>query len=85
MKISNATLTSKQNFNEKYHRLMKNLYEKCSGKNEGNINRVSKISKIHSLHGFFLLQPIVNLSPFEQNLQEAPQTSHHSTDKRHFW
>ena len=26
MKISNATVTSKQNFIEKYHRLMKNLY-----------------------------------------------------------
>ena len=26
MKISNATVTSKQNFVEKYHRLMKNLY-----------------------------------------------------------
>ena len=62
MKISNATanktVTSKQNFTEKYHRLMKNLYnQNCSWKNEGNINRVSEISKIHSLHGFFLLQP----------------------------
>ena len=26
MKISNVTMTSKQNFIEKYHRLMKNLY-----------------------------------------------------------
>ena len=31
-------------------------------KNEGNINRVSEISKIHRLHGFFLLQPTVDLS-----------------------
>ena len=55
MKISNATVTSKQNFIEKYHRLMKNLYnQNCSWKNEGNINRVSEISKIHSLHGFCL-------------------------------
>ena len=85
MKISNATVTSKQNFIEKYHRLMKNLYnQNCSCKNEGNINRVSEISKMHSLHGFFLLQPTVDLSPFEQNLQEAPQTLHHSTDKHHF-
>ena len=53
-------------------------------KNEGNINMVSEISKIYSLHGFFLLQPTVDLSPFEQNLQEAPQSFHHSTDKRHF-
>ena len=85
MKIFNATVTSKENFTEKYHCLMKNLYnQNCSSKNEGNINRGSEISKIHSLHGFFLLQPDVNLSPFEQNLQEAPQTLHHSTDKRHF-
>ena len=56
MKISNATVTSKQNFIEKYHRLMKNIYnQKYSGKNEGNINRVSEISKIHSLQHFFLL------------------------------
>ena len=53
-------------------------------KNEGNINMVSEISKIYSLHGFFLLQPTVDLSPFEQNLREAPQSFHHSTDKRHF-
>ena len=54
MKTSNATVTSKQNFIEKYHRLMKNLYnQNCSLKNEGNINSVSEISKIHSLHGFF--------------------------------
>ena len=47
MKISNATVTSKQNFLEKYHRLMKNLYnQNCSGKNKGNINKVSEISKI---------------------------------------
>ena len=26
MEISNATVTGKQNFIEKYHRLMKNLY-----------------------------------------------------------
>ena len=37
MKISNATVTSKQNFIEKYHRLMKNLYnQNCSSKNKGN-------------------------------------------------
>ena len=84
MKISNATVTSKQNFIEKYHRLMKSLYnQNCSWKNEGNINRVSEISKIHSLHGFFLLQPTVDLSPFEQNLQEALQILHPSTDNRH--
>ena len=54
MKISNATVTSKQNFTEKYHRLIKNLYnQNCSLKNEGNISRVSEISKIHSLHGIF--------------------------------
>ena len=54
MKISNATVTSKQNFIEKYHRLTKNIYnQNCSEKNEGNINRVSEISKTHSLHGFF--------------------------------
>ena len=70
---SNATVASKPNFIEKYHRLMK-----------GNINKVPEISKIHSLHGFFLLQPTVDLSPLEQNLQEAPQTLHHSTDKCHF-
>ena len=46
MKISNVTVTSKQNFIEKYHRLMKNLYhQNCSSKNEGDINRVSEISK----------------------------------------
>ena len=85
MKISNATVTSKQNFIEKYHRLMKNLYnQNCSRKNEGNINRVSEISKIHSLHDFFLLKQTVDLSSFEQNLHEAPQTIYHSTDKRHF-
>ena len=87
MKISNATITSKQNFMEKYHEksLMKNLYnQNCSWKNEGNISRVSEISKIHSLHGFFLLRPTVDLSPFKQNLQEAPQTLHHSTNKGHF-
>ena len=38
MKISNATVTSKQNFIEKYHCLMKDLYnQNCSWKNEGNI------------------------------------------------
>ena len=64
---------------------MKNLYnQNFSSKNEGNINRVPEISKIHSLHCFFLLQPAVDLSSFERNLQEAPQTLHHSTDKRHF-
>ena len=83
--MSNATVTSKQNFIEKYHRLMKNVYNRnCSRKNKGNINRVSEISKIHSLHGFFLLQPNADLSPFEQNLQEVPQTLHHSTRKCHF-
>ena len=31
LKISNATVTSKQNFIEKYHRLMSNLYnQNCS-------------------------------------------------------
>ena len=30
------------------------------------------------------MQPTVDLTPFEQNLEEAPQTLHHSTDKRHF-
>ena len=85
MKIPNAIVTNKQNFPEKYLPLTKNLYnQNCSRKNEGNINRISEISKIHSLHDFFLLQPTVDLSPFEQNLQEAPQTLHHSTDKRHF-
>ena len=64
---------------------MKNPYnQNCSYKNEGNINRVSEISKIHSLHGFFLLQPTVDLLHFEHNLQESPQTLHHSTNKRHF-
>ena len=78
IKISNATVTSILNFIEKYHRLMKNLYnQNCSRKNEGNINRISQIYKIHSLHGFFLLQPTVDLSPFDQTLQEAPQTLHH--------
>ena len=48
------------------------------------MKRVSEISKIFSLYGFFLLQPTVDLSPFEQNPQEAPQTLHHSIDKRHF-
>ena len=58
MKISNVTVTSKQNFTEKY-RLMKNLHnQNCSWENKSNINRLSEISKIHSLHGFFLLQPI---------------------------
>ena len=53
MKISNATATSKQNFIEKYHRLIKIFIIKTvHEKNEGNINRVSEISKIHSLHGF---------------------------------
>ena len=48
MKVSNATVTSKQNFIEKYNRLMKNLYnQNCSWKNEGNISRVSEISKMH--------------------------------------
>ena len=67
MKISNATVTSKQNLIEKYHRLMKNFYnQNCSWKNEANISRVLEISKIHSLHSFFLQQPTVNLSPFAQ-------------------
>ena len=35
-------------------------------KHEGNINRVSEISKINTLHGFFLLQTTVDISPFEQ-------------------
>ena len=71
MKISNTTVTSKQNFIEKYHRLMKNLYnQNCSWKNEGNINRVSEISKIDSLHGLFLLQTTVDLSPFEQIIRK---------------
>ena len=63
MKISNATVTSKQNFIEKYQRLIKNLYnQNCSWKNEGNINTVSEISKIHSLHGFFT-------SSFKNNIE----------------
>ena len=81
MKISNARVTSKQNVTEKY-RLMKNLdNQNCSWKNEVNINRVSEISKIHCLDSFFLLQLFVDLSLFEQNLQEAPQSWHHSTYK----
>ena len=81
MKISNATVTSKQNFIEKYDRLMKNHYnQNCSRKNEGNIT-VSEITKIQSLHGFFLLQPTVDLSTFEQNLQEARQTLHQSQQR----
>ena len=65
MKISNATVTSKQNFIEKY------LYsQNCSWKNEGSINRVSEISKIHSLHGLSLLQTTVDLSPFEQIIRK---------------
>ena len=65
MKISKATVTSKQNFIEKYDRLMKN----------------HEITKIQSLHGFFLLQPTVDLSNFEQNLQEACQTLHQSQQR----
>ena len=45
MTISNATVTGKQNFIEKYPRLMKKLYnQNCSRKNEGNVNRVSEIT-----------------------------------------
>ena len=40
-------------------------------KNEGNINRVLETSKIPCLHGFFLLQPTVDLSPFEQKLEKS--------------
>ena len=65
-KISGATVTSKQNFIEKYHQLMKNLDDQnCSWKSEGNINKFSEFN------GFFRLQPNVDLSPSEQNLQEA--------------
>ena len=46
MKISNATVSNKQNFIEKYHRLMKNLYNQhYSWKNEGNINRSQRYLK----------------------------------------
>ena len=39
--ISNATVTSKQNFIENYHPLMKNLYNpNYSWKNEINVNRI---------------------------------------------
>ena len=36
MKISNTTVTSKQNFTEKYHRLMKNLYGHCQKEDAKN-------------------------------------------------
>ena len=70
MKISNATVTNKQNFIEKYC-LMKNLYnQNCLWKNEGSINRVSQRYLKYIVYTAFSYCNQLDLSPLNKTFRQ---------------